>query len=66
MAHDIWNRCDVCGRFIALVDFNHGAARRLIYPDSALTHETWETLCREHARSDHEAQDTRPSPASTG
>jgi hypothetical protein len=47
---ETWNRCDVCGRFIALRDFRDGTAKRaLIYPDSHLTCETWETLCREHA-----------------
>lgn len=43
-----WNRCDDCGRFIALDDFDKGAVRRLIYPDSELTRETYETLCRLH------------------
>lgn len=45
-----WNRCDVCGRFIALADFASARARRaLIYPDSEYSRETWETLCAEHA-----------------
>lgn len=44
-----WNRCDVCGRFIALADFDKGAVRNLVYPDSELTRETWETLCLKHA-----------------
>jgi hypothetical protein len=46
----IWNRCDECGRFIALKAFapDGKAARRLIYPDSEFTVETWETLCQEH------------------
>ena len=47
--HD-WNRCDVCGRFIALEDFERGAIRHLIYPDSEFTRETWETLCRHHGQ----------------
>jgi hypothetical protein len=50
MTTQLWNRCDVCGRFIALDDFDKGAVRRLIYPDSERTAETWETLCRAHAR----------------
>jgi hypothetical protein len=45
-----WNRCDVCGRFIALEDFDNGAVRRLIYPDSDRSVETWETLCIRHAK----------------
>ena len=48
---DLWNRCDVCGRFIPMADFGSGAIRRLIYPDSDRTEETWETLCRRHADS---------------
>jgi hypothetical protein len=43
-----WNRCDVCGRFIALEDFDRGAVRRLLTPDSHYTRETYETLCIEH------------------
>jgi hypothetical protein len=44
-----WNRCDVCGRFISLNAFVAGKAeRRLIYPASELTCETWETLCEAH------------------
>lgn len=45
---DPWNRCDECGRFIALADFDRGAVRRLVYPDSEFTRETWETLCIAH------------------
>ena len=44
-----WNRCDVCGQFIALRKFGQGAIRRLIYPDSHYTTETYETLCVKHA-----------------
>jgi hypothetical protein len=46
---EIWNRCDVCGRFIAFDDFGRAAVRRLVYPDSEFTRETWETLCRAHS-----------------
>ena len=51
---DQWNRCDVCGKFIALEDFyaapEYGPAiRRLVYPDSEFTRETWETLCMKHS-----------------
>src|SRR4051794_17409470 len=34
-----WNRCDVCGRFVALADFDNGAVRRLVYPDSEFSRE---------------------------
>jgi hypothetical protein len=46
---DTWNRCDVCGKFIALDDFDNGAIRELITPDSHLSSEEWETLCKKHA-----------------
>lgn len=49
MKPEPWNRCDECGRFIALDDFDNGAVRRLVYPDSEFTRETWETLCLEHS-----------------
>jgi hypothetical protein len=52
MKPDFWNRCDACGRFIAMEDFDRGAVRTLVYPDSELTRETWKTLCRIHARRD--------------
>ena len=50
MTDEKWNRCDVCGRFIALEDFERGAVRNLVYPDSDRTSETWETLCCRHGR----------------
>jgi hypothetical protein len=44
-----WNRCDVCGRFIPMRDFEAGSAtRRLLTPDSEYTREEWETLCEKH------------------
>jgi hypothetical protein len=49
MKKELWNRCDVCGRFIAVEDFDRGAIRHLVYPDSYSTHETYETLCPNHA-----------------
>jgi hypothetical protein len=44
-----WNRCDVCGRFIAFKDFDDdgGAERVLVYPDSLLTRESYVTRCKE-------------------
>ena len=38
-------KCDGCGKFIADAEFERGAKRTLITPDSALTFEEWETLC---------------------
>ena len=50
---DPWNRCDVCGKFIALEDITDGkATHTLLEPDSELGKETWETLCPTHARED--------------
>lgn len=42
-------KCDVCGRFIPLADFDVGhAVRRLICPDSHFSREEYETLCADH------------------
>ena len=44
-----WNRCDVCGRYIAIADFDSGFAKReMVTPDSEYTAEDYETLCKEH------------------
>jgi hypothetical protein len=50
-----WNRCDICGRFIPFDDFKNGLAiNEMITPDSDISSESWQTLCREHiaAKSD--------------
>lgn len=44
-----WNKCDVCGRFIAFADFDRGAVRQLVTPDSAYSGEVYETLCIGHS-----------------
>jgi hypothetical protein len=45
MKRDHWNRCDVCGRFIAIRDFLSGkATRELVTPDTEFTCEEFETL----------------------
>ncbi len=50
---DAWNRCDDCGRFIPMRDFDAGAAtRRLTSEDTAFSSEEYETLCRNHALRD--------------
>jgi hypothetical protein len=47
---DTWNRCDCCGRFISMKDFETNAAtRHMITPDSHFSRETYETLCKKHA-----------------
>lgn len=46
---DGWNRCDVCGAFIPIADFDSGlASREMITPDSELSTEEYETLCKKH------------------
>lgn len=44
-SRDIWNRCDYCGRFIGLNEFDAGTAvRHLLTPDSHRSVETYETF----------------------
>jgi hypothetical protein len=45
-----WNRCDVCGKFISMDDFDHGAVRELKTPSSDWSMEEFETLCKEHGK----------------
>lgn len=50
---DTWNRCDECGKFIGMDQFeNHLAVRRLLEPSSELGVERWETLCFQHSGRD--------------
>jgi hypothetical protein len=49
---DPWNRCDVCGKFIAMRDFEKGAVRHMVTPDSDRSREEWETLCLKHGLED--------------
>ena len=43
-------RCDHCGRFIGHNDIVSGAAISvMLTPDSAVSYETWKTLCPIHA-----------------
>ncbi len=51
-AHDEAHpKCDQCGRFIALADIIDGRATHwMITPESDVSSETWETLCRAHAQ----------------
>lgn len=50
MSEKPWNRCDDCNRFIALADFDHGAVRKLLTPDSAYSNEDYLTLCKKCVR----------------
>jgi len=45
-----WNRCDVCGKFIAIDDFSNGAMRQFMTPDSEFSKETYQTFCIKHAK----------------
>lgn len=46
---DLWNKCQECGRIIPYIDFESGKAlNRMITPDSDVSYESWETLCRDH------------------
>jgi len=58
MKVDPWNRCDVCGKFIALDDFGRGAVRYMINPDAYGCEERWETLCLKHGLEDRAAMTT--------
>ncbi len=52
-----WNRCDVCGRWIAIMDFAENLAiRHEVTPDSAYTAEEWETLCPKHTKEERNAR----------
>ena len=60
MTNEAWNRCDACGKFIALKDFDKGATRNIVSHDSEAAgtyyHETYETLCKKHAKQDDEVK----------
>ena len=44
-----WNRCDICGKYISISDFDSGLAEHiLVTPDSEYTSEEYETSCRIH------------------
>jgi hypothetical protein len=55
MKREVWNRCDYCGKFIALADFDadSGAIRKLVGDPSQ---EDFLTLCQKHAREWREAR----------
>lgn len=62
MKRDLWNRCDVCGRFVGMSDFASGAAARWMEtPDSDFSVETWATRCPEH-HPVREPEDPMPRP----
>jgi hypothetical protein len=55
---DAWNRCCECGKFVSYQDILDGKATHiLVTPESLVTRETFETLCRKHAA--HASQNRR-------
>ena len=51
MNKKVWNKCDVCGRFVPYADFESGKATNiLIALDSWCSVEAWEVLCAKHAK----------------
>ena len=50
MKRDAWNRCYVCGKFVAFADFSNGAINEFIPPDSEFSDETYQIFCIEHAK----------------
>ena len=52
-----WNKCQICGQFIALNDFVDGlAVHRLLEPDSDLSTEKYETHHNVCAEQENEKQ----------
>lgn len=52
---DCWNKCDVCGRFIPFTDLKSGRAiHNMKTPDSDVSYESWETLCKNHSKANKE------------
>jgi hypothetical protein len=58
---DTWNKCDICGRFIALDEFGKGIAiRNLVTPDAygfSETYETYHDLCKKSEEELKQGQD---------
>jgi hypothetical protein len=49
----LWNKCDACGEFISIEDFDNGkATRRLVSCDSECSSEDYETLHKECEEAD--------------
>jgi len=64
---DPWNKCNRCGRFIAYKDFENGATRFMLTPDSAYSVEDFETLCIKCAKQEaHDEGRACPSVLNNG
>ena len=51
--------CDVCGKFIAINDFDSGATRTMTIKwtgQDSEHYEDYETLCKKHAKRDDEVK----------
>ena len=47
MKNNTWNKCDNCGTYIPMADFEQEKAiRKFILPDSDYSTEEYETLCK--------------------
>ena len=47
--NNIWNKCDICGKFISFKDFQQNMAiRNLKTPDSDWSFEEYATRCKDH------------------
>lgn len=46
MKNKKWNKCDKCGKFIAYINFENGATRKLKTPDSHFSNESYDTTCK--------------------
>jgi acetyl-CoA carboxylase beta subunit len=60
---DLWNKCDVCGRIISYADLESGKAiHNMKTPDSDVSYETLETLCRDHCQPNTKHIHPEPTP----
>ena len=60
MSEEDWNRCDECGKFIPLADFESKLASRvLLTPDAEGCTEEWEILCKDHQKVNSKESDQK-------
>lgn len=52
---NLWNKCHKCGRIVPYTDFESGKAiNRMLTPESDVSYESWEILCRDHYKSSND------------
>lgn len=62
---DLWNKCQECGRLISYDDIQSGkATHTMLTPDSDVSYESWETLCRDHSKPNTEVSNSDPNKTS--